>query len=211
MNTRKVRGKQAVEGLFNGHSSLLNFGQNKKKKIFFFPVKVIQWFGQSEILGEQCGQNPLFPMSVEAQKVHYCALTKSTDFEAYTGRQSCTFWLFIFLSIDPTPLSLYSCLLCLLQMLLCSQVVTGKGKLNFMAVSAQLPLPSVSFCHFKKSIFTKKKKKEREKTTTTESYGICPKLVGCPMIECHKDNSPLMLPKVGIFKMLLNVHFFSFH
>lgn len=145
-------------------------------------------------------------MSVEAQKVHYCALTKSTDFEAYTVRQSCTFWLFIFLSIDPTPLSLYSCSLHLLQMLLCSQVVTGKGKLNFMAVSAQLPVPSVSFCHFKKSIFTKKK---REKTTTTtKSYGICQKLVGRPMVECHKDNSPLMLPKVGIFKMLLNVHLF---
>ena len=28
------------------------------------------------------------------------------------------------------------------------------------------------------------------------------------MVECHKDNSPLMLPKVGIFKMLLNVHLF---
>lgn len=39
MNTRKVRGKQAVEGLFNGHSSLLNFGQNKKKKNFFFSSK----------------------------------------------------------------------------------------------------------------------------------------------------------------------------
>ena len=51
--------------------------------------------------------------------------------------------------------------------------------------------------------------KKREKTTTTaKSYGICQKLVGRPMVECHKDNSPLMLPKVGIFKMLLNVHFF---
>ena len=152
-------------------------GKIRKKK-FFFPVKVIQWFGQSEILGEQCGQNPLFPMSVEAQKVHYCALTKSTDFEAYTGRQSCTFWLFIFLSIDPTPLSLYSCLLCLLQMLLCSQVVTGKGKLNFMAVSAQLPLPSVSFCHFKKSIFTKKKKKRERKNNNNRKLWHLPKASG---------------------------------
>ena len=50
--------------------------------------------------------------------------------------------------------------------------------------------------------------KKREKTTTTKSYGICQKLVGRPMVECHKDNSPLMLPKVGIFKMLLNVHLF---
>lgn len=104
-------------------------------------------------------KKPLFPMTMEAQKFHYCALWKSTDFEAYTVMQSCTFWLFVFLSIDPTPLSLYSGLLRLLQMLLCSQVVTEKGKLYFMAVSAQLPLPSVSFCHFKKSTFTKKKKK----------------------------------------------------
>ena len=135
-------------------------GKIRKKN--FFSSKSNSWFGQSEILGEQYWQNPFFPMSVEAQKVHYCALTKSTDFEAYTVRQSCTFWLFIFLSIDPTPLSLYSCLLHLLQMLLCSQVVTGKGKLNFMAVSAQLPVPSVSFCHFKKSIFTKKKEKKQQ-------------------------------------------------
>ena len=146
-------------------------------------------------------------MTMEAQKFHYCALWKSTDFEAYTVMQSCTFWLFVFLSIDPTPLSLYSGLLRLLQMLLCSQVVTEKGKLYFMAVSAQLPLPSVSFCHFKKSTFTKKKKK-KAKTTTKKGYGICQKRVGRPIVECHKDNSPLMLPKMGIFKMLFNVHFF---
>ena len=53
MNLRKVQGKQAVEELFNGYSPLLNFGQNKKK-IFFSPVKVIQWSRQSEIVGEQC-------------------------------------------------------------------------------------------------------------------------------------------------------------
>ena len=68
-----------------------------------------------------------------------------------------------------------------------------------MAESAQSPLPSVSFCPFKKSIFTKNK---------TKSYCIFQKWVGCPIIECHKDDIPLMLPKVGIFKMLSNVHFF---
>ena len=116
-------------------------------------------------------------MTMEAQKFHYCALWKSTDFEAYTVMQSCTFWLFVFLSIDPTPLSLYSGLLRLLQMLLCSQVVTEKGKLYFMAVSAQLPLPSVSFCHFKKSTFTKNKKK-KGKTNNNKRLWHLPKASG---------------------------------
>lgn len=86
MNLRKVQGKQAVEELFNGYSSLLNFGQNKKK--IFFPVKVIQWSRQSKIVGEPCWQNPPFPMSMEAQQIHYCASWKPTDFEAYTVMQS---------------------------------------------------------------------------------------------------------------------------
>lgn len=67
-----------------------------------------------------------------------------------------------------------------------------------MAVYAQLPLSSVSILSFQKIIFFK------------QNYVIYKKkTVACSIVDnITRGSFPLMLPGLGIFKMLLNVHFF---
>lgn len=144
-------------------------------------------------------------MTMEAQ-VHYCALWKSADFEAYTVMQVVPSGC-LSLSIRPNTTQPLQRFATLAQMLLCSQVVTEKANcilwLYLLNYSSQCIILLVQ----KKHLYQKKKKRQKQQQQKAMASA---KSEWKSYHKVSQGQLSLMLPKVGIFKMLFNVHFFHF-